>query len=208
MRTWSWLWVVATALVLLSSTVVTAAEWEKISDKDGVLVERRSIAGSAFAEIRATAQSLLSPSAVFETVWGHRDYMQFIPHLTRLDILSDTGDERVIYEQVKLPLASDRDYTVRLRKRVDTVAQRYEIDFASANDVGPPPDSGHQRVRSIRGSWMIEPGPDGAGSTVRYEIVTDPGGSLFVWIVNRAQRTAVPDLVRAVLKRAREKTGW
>jgi ribosome-associated toxin RatA of RatAB toxin-antitoxin module len=207
MRGRSWRWAAVATFVLLGCAVAPAAAWEKISDKDGVLVERRPVVGSAFAEVRATARSPLSPAAIFETVWSHSEYTQFVPHLTRLDILSDTGDERVIYEQVAVPLARDRDYTVRLRKRVDAAARRYEIAFASVDDLGPPPDGRHQRVRSIRGSWTIDPAPDGAGAVVRYEVVTDPGGSLYAWIANLAQRKAVPDLVRAVLKRALENSG-
>jgi len=206
MRGWWRLCALAAALVLFGSLAV-AAEWEKVSDKDGVLVERRPVAGSPFAEVRATARSELPPSAIFETVWNHSEYTQFVPHLRRLDILSDTGDERVTYEQVSVPLVSDRDYAVRLHKRVDAAAQRYEIDFATANDLAPPSDGRHERVRSIRGSWLIEPGPGGAGSVVRYNVVSDPGGSIPAWIANRAQRDTVAELVRAMLKRAQEKSG-
>ena len=101
-----------------------------------------------------------------------------MPHLKRLDLLSEAGDERLAYEQVEMPLAKDRDYTVRLQKRVDADAQRYEVAFATANDAGPPPDKNHIRVPSIRGRWLIELGPDGKGSRVRYEVFSDPGGAL------------------------------
>jgi len=40
----------------------------------------------------------------------------------------------------------DRDYTVRLRKRVGPAVDRYEILIESANDAGPPPDGGYVRV--------------------------------------------------------------
>ena len=128
-----------------------------------------------------------------------------MPHLKRLDLLSEAGDERLAYEQVAIPLARDRDYTVRLQKRVDADAQRYEIAFATANDAGPPPDKHHIRVPSIRGRWLIEPGPDGKGSTVRYEVFSDPGGALPAWLLNRVQGDAVAKLVRAMLQRTREK---
>jgi ribosome-associated toxin RatA of RatAB toxin-antitoxin module len=206
MRGWSRRCAPAITLVLLASLAAAASGWEKVSDKYGVLVERRPVAGSPFAEVRATAQSELPPAAIFETVWNQREYTQFVPHLTRLDILSDTGDERVTYEQVAVPLARNRDYAVRLHKRVDAVAQRYEIDFATANDLAPPRDGRHERVRSIQGSWLIEPDPVGAGSVVRYKVAFDPGGSIPAWIANRAERHTVTDLVRAMLRRAWEKS--
>jgi ribosome-associated toxin RatA of RatAB toxin-antitoxin module len=188
--------------ILLVAAAASAGEWEKLSDKGGLLVERRAVAGSSFPEFRATARSPLPPSAIFETLWRHREYPAFIPHLKRIELLSDTGDERVTYEQVAVPLLSDRDYTVRLRKRVDAAAQRYEIVFTSANDAGPPPDGRHVRVASIHGSWTVEPGGDGKGSVVRYDVQTEPGGTIPAWVVKRAQRDVVADLLRAVLARA------
>jgi hypothetical protein len=155
--------------LLLFAGTAAAAEWERVSDKDGLLVERRAVAGSPFPEFRATARSPLPPAAIFDTLWKHEEYFAFVPHLKRLELLSDTGDERVTYEQVAVPLARDRDYTVRARKRVDQAAQRYEITFTSANEAGPPPDGRYVRVSSIRGGWIVEPGIDGQGSIVRYD---------------------------------------
>ena len=192
---------------LLIASVSAAPEWEKVSDKGGVLVERRPVPGSSIYEVRATAQSPLLPAAIFETLWKHREYPEFVPHLTRLDLLSDGDDEHITYEQVTVPLLTDRDYVVRLRKHVDTTAQRYEILFTSANDAGPPPDRQHVRVQRIQGSWIVEPSLDGKGSIVRYDVLTEPGGAIPAWITNHAQKEAVAALIHAVLKRAQENVG-
>ena len=167
-----------------------------------MLIERRPIAGTAFYEVRATVHSSLPPGVIFDTLWNHREYTLFIPHLKRLDLLSATDDEHIVYEQVAVPLARDRDYTVRLKKQVDGAAQRYGIRFATANDAGPPPDGSHVRVSKIQGSWTIELGADGKGSVVRYDVQTEPGGAIPSFVTNLAQREAVAALVRAVLKRA------
>ncbi len=194
-----------TLVVAAHPPAARAAEWQTVSHKDGLLIERRASNGSAFFEIRATAQSSLAPAAIFDTLWKQQEHPQFVPHLKRLDLLSELGDERVTYEQVEVPLARDRDYTVRLRKRVDPEAQRYEILFTTSNDSGPPPDRNHIRVPSIRGRWLIEPGLDGRGSTVRYEVLSEPGGSLPAWLVNQVQGDAVAKLVLAILQRTRER---
>ena len=127
--------------------------------------------------------------------------------LKRLNLLSDTGDERVVYEQLALPVVKDRDYTVRLRKSVDPAAQRYVILIVSANELGPPADGSHVRVTNIRGGWIIEPGPDGKGSLIRYQMQSNPGGTIPAWVVDRAQRDGAASVVRAMLKRALEKNG-
>jgi len=200
-------------LVLVFATLVgtagtsSGADWEKLSEKPGMTVERRPVVGSRSFEIRVTARSQLPAAAIFDTLWNHRDYTQFIPHLKRLDLLSDSGDERIVYEQVAVPLAKDRDYTVRLQKRVDPSAQRYEIFFTNANEAGPPPDSRYVRVRHIHGSWTVEPASDGKGSLIRYDLLTDPGGAIPGWVANLAQQEAAAALVTAVLKRTRESEG-
>ncbi len=177
-----------------------------LSDRDGMLVERRAHAGSGFYEVRATTSSSLSPAAIFETIWRQREHPQFVPYLKRLDLLSDTGDERLSYEQVSVPLARDRDYTVRLRKRVDKEAQRYEIVFASANEAGPPPNGSHVRVAQIHGRWLIELGPERKGAQITYEVLSEPGGVIPSWVVNRVQGDAAASLVRAMLHRTRERS--
>jgi ribosome-associated toxin RatA of RatAB toxin-antitoxin module len=194
-------------LVLGSVGRAHASEWQTLSDRDGVLVERRSHTGSEFYEVRATTESPLSPAAIFETIWRQREHPQFVPYLKRLELLSDSGDERLTYEQVAVPLARDRDYTIRLRKRVDQEAQRYEIVFAIANEAGPPPDGSHVRVAQIRGRWLIEPGRDGRGARVRYEVLSDPGGIIPSWVVNRVQGEAAASLVRAMLQRTQDQNG-
>jgi ribosome-associated toxin RatA of RatAB toxin-antitoxin module len=196
--------VLAGVILLLASPA--AAEWEQLFQKLDVLVERRIASGSSIPEFRATTTSPLEPSAIFRTLWGHREYPAFIPHLKRLDLLSDTGDERIAYEQIAMPLARDRDYTVRIRRRVDRKAQRYEMTFTSANEAGPPTDSRHVRVTSIKGSWTVEPGTEGKGSVVRYDVRGEPGGAIPAWVARLAQREAIVDLIRAVLERT-ERTG-
>ena len=199
--------VLLTAAGLLTATAVSAAEWDRLSDKDDVLVERRVIPGSHIGEIRVTAHSPLAPASVFETIWRHQEYLEFVPFLKRLTLLSDTGDERIAYEQLALPFVRDRDYTVRFRRRVDPAAHRYEIFIESANEAGPPPDGSHVRVTNIQGGWRTEPGLDGKGSIVRYEMKTDPAGRIPAWLADHTMRRAAADLMRAMLKRALQKNG-
>jgi ribosome-associated toxin RatA of RatAB toxin-antitoxin module len=189
-------------ILLLASPA--AAEWEQLFQKLGVLVERRTASGSSVSDFRATTTSPLEPSAIFSTLWGHREYPVFIPHLKRLDILSDNGDERITYEQIAMPLVRDRDYTMRIRRYVDLKAHRYAITFTSANEAGPPADSHHVRVNSVQGSWTVEPGSEGKGSIIRYDVRGEPGGAIPAWLASLAQQEAIVDLVRAVLARTQE----
>ena len=74
--------------------------------------------------------------------------------------------------------------------------------FVSAPEAGPPVQAAYVRVTAIQGSWTLVP-TRGGGSLVTYVVASDPGGSLPVWLTNRAQRNAVPALVKAMLDRVK-----
>jgi ribosome-associated toxin RatA of RatAB toxin-antitoxin module len=175
--------------------------WRRAGERDGIVVEQRPVAGSPFLEVRASGRSPLPPPAVLETVWNHREYVQFVPYLKRLDVLREGPDWLLVYEQVSMPLASDRDYTIRLQRTAAPDTGRLEVTFRSAPGEGPPESAPHVRVAGIEGSWVIEPEP-GGGTRAAYAVHNDPGGAIPAWLVNRLQVTVTAEFVRAMLARA------
>jgi hypothetical protein len=176
--------------------------WEKISEKEGIVVERRPHAGSVFYELRATARLNDPPATVFATVSNYRAFAEFIPYMKSLSVLREEGDTAYVYERIGMPLVADRDYTLKLNKRVDAAGQVYSLDFESADDAGPPPQKSLVRAQHIRGSWTLQPGAGGKGTLLIYEFYSEPGGSLPSFIVNAAQRSAPREVVLAMIRRA------
>lgn len=175
--------------------------WQTVDQSGGVLVERREVPGSQFPELRVTAHCDLPPEAVFDVIWSHHTYKEFVPYLKKLEILKNDGDRKVTYQQVDMPVVSDRDYTVFVERRTDASTHVYESLFHAASELGPPERSDYVRVKNLKGSWTIAP-DDGGGSSVVYQIQTDPGGTIPAWIAASAQKTAAPKLVRAMIDRA------
>ena len=58
------------------------------------------------------------------------------------------------------------------------------------------------RVEINEGSWLFEPLDSGKRTRVTYQLLTDPGGSVTAWVANQANKTAVPDVMRALRKAA------
>jgi ribosome-associated toxin RatA of RatAB toxin-antitoxin module len=192
-------------LFALAALLGAGGGWEKISDKEGVLIERRLRDGGLY-EVRASAHASVTPQQFADMLWKHEDYPKFVPHLKSLKTLKTVGNERWNYEQVKLPVVSDRDYTVHLvREPPDTATGVIDIRFESANDQGPPPDKNHVRIEHIKGGWTIEPSE--GGSDVTYDVFSDPGGGVPLWIINSAQKDATRDFVLAMVKRAKANAG-
>ncbi len=190
------------ALLLLASTATFAdGGWQEIGREDGVVVEAREVAGSPLHEIRATAHATVPPEAVLEVLWRHAEHPSFVPHLAHLDVVRDAGDERIVYEQITFPLLKDRDVVLRVRRARDLATGTIDVTSAAITDEGPPPTSAFVRVTANAGHWHLVPSADG-GTDVTYTIRTDAGGHLPAWVANRAQRSAVPELVQAMLHRA------
>jgi len=188
--------------VLLSFGALAAAadgKWERVSDRDGMMVERRTVEGSAMREVRVTTHSPLAPAAIAATLWKHEDYIQFVPYLKRLDVLRDDGDVKLIYQQARIPVAKDRDSVVRVRRTVEDGA--YEIVSTAVSDEGPAPTDEYVRVRNSEGRWRLAPAADG-GTDLTYTLKTDAGGLLPAWVVSVAQKDITAKLVRAMLDRA------
>lgn len=193
---------VLVALGLAACAVHADDGWRRVDVEHGIAIDAREVEGSTLHEVRATTHADVTPAAILAVLWRHEEHPTFVPHLLRADVLRDAGDERIVYEQISLPVLKDRDVVLRAKRTVDATTGAIDVTTASITGEGPPPSSRFVRVESSAGHWHAEPAA-GGGSDVTYTIRTDPGGRVPDWIVNRAQREAVPDLVRAILDRAK-----
>ena len=126
-----------------------------------------------------------------------------MPYLKHLTILQQAPNEKVIYEQIRMPLVRDRDYTVKVTGQNGSPRRGgCRSPSCRRRRTEPPAQDGYVRVTAIHGSWTLVPTRDG-GTLVTYVVSSDPGGALPAWLVNRAQRHAAPALVKAMLDRAK-----
>lgn len=196
--------VLATVLAALGPGRVAAEEpWQacKVKDagKDDLSLEKRSVPESKFMEYRAQVTSKLSAEAILKTLWGNLTDPP--PNVIKQrQILRKSATEIVMYDQVRTPVVSDRDYTLRLwieREPAGTL----HLKMHTANDLGPPPGDKHVRIPMIRGEWTLVPRPEG-GAKVTFQCFSEPGGSVPAFMVRGAQQDQVVSDVRRVLAKA------
>ena len=188
-------------VALLAAEIVAADDgWQRMDEERGIVVDARDVAGSGLHEVRATAHADAPPAAVLAVLWAQEEYPKFLAHVTTVRILEAQDNERLLYEQLAVPFAKDRDVVLRVRRRVDATTGVVEITSTAVTDTGPPPTSRFVRVQVSDGHWRLVPAGD--GTDVTYTNRTDAAGFLPDWIVNRIQKATVPDLVRAILDRA------
>ncbi|HEY1586490.1 MAG TPA: START domain-containing protein, partial [Polyangia bacterium] len=108
------------------------------------------------------------------------------------------ADELVIYDQIRTPVVSDRDYTIVVRRR--TAGARIWFECETANERGPAPVRGYVRIPTIAAGWYVE--SDGSGGTrLGYFAYSEVGGSVPAWMVRGAQADrSVADVVRMVVR--------
>jgi hypothetical protein len=147
---------------------------------------------------------------VFRVLTDFERYKETMPYTEESKVIStemENGKTKVwyFYSLINAPLASRRDYTIRVVDESDWKGGKgYMKTHWSAWEKGPEPKDGVVRVKVNDGSWVLEPIWDGLRTRATYLLFTDPGGSLPTWIANKANSSAIPDIFEALRKYAKE----
>lgn len=173
--------------------------WQPFKVKHGIAVERRPVQGSRFFEYRASVSAPVAPEAVIDHMWHHIQDSR-APILKKRQVLKQEPTEIIMYDQVKTPVVSDRDYTLRVRKITEPSSHRYQMTFETANQLGPPVDPKHVRIPAIRGRWLIEP-DDKGGSRLTYQSFSEPGGTIPAFLIHGAQFDQMVHDIEGLLQR-------
>lgn len=191
-------------LVLLSGANEPA--WRQVARDDGITVMARTPGGSSVAEVKATALVDAPADAVWRVIRDYANYKKTMPYTEESRVLSSEQDGKVtvFYCLVNAPMVAKRDFVIRILDESDwKEGQGYMKATWTALEQGAPPErEGVVRVKLDTGSWLLEPREEGKKTFVTYYLHTDPGGSLPGWVADKANKTSVPDVLRAVRKYA------
>jgi hypothetical protein len=188
------------ALVLAQPLALSdeTTPWEALERKDGLALSQRPVKGSPFREYRVEARTpvpaALSCDAVFD--WATKGTP---PTITRRKLLSDHGDERVMYDQFEHPLLSQRDYALTM-VREHAADGSCTLRFWATNEKAPAAAAGTVRMAKLYGWWTFV--PDGAQTKVTHVMFSDPAGAVPPIFVHGAQRSSALEIVQTGLKEA------
>lgn len=176
--------------------------WSVACTADELTVYSRPHEGTSIRECRAVGIINAEPIVVKRVIDDTAEYPKFMPYVIETRTLSHTADGRVGYQRISPPMVGDRDYTVRVKcesKACPTGGMIYCNRWEVANDLGPAEIKGVTRVKITEGSWLLEPSPGGK-TKATYTIYSDSGGSIPSFLLNSANKTAIPKLFDAVRK--------
>jgi hypothetical protein len=194
-------------LVLLAGPGEPA--WRQVARDDGILVMARTPEGGAVSEVKATALVDAPPHEVWRVIRDYPNYTKTMPFTEESRVLASEQEGKVVifYCLVNAPLVDKRDFIIRIRDESDWKEGQgfLKATWSVATEGVPPAREGVVRVKLNNGYWLLEPREEGKKTFVTYYLYTDPGGALPKWIADRANKTSVPDVLRAVRKHATRK---
>lgn len=178
----------------------------KEAGRDGPLVIfKRQLPQKVAPIVRITAEVPdLTPAQLFAAAWDVPTQLAWVPRLKRLTVLKAAENEWVIYEQVKIPVAKDRDYVLRLSAVARGPEGRYVIKAEPPPQVLQPLDPEHIRMTDLWSQWTFTATAAG-GTALSYESYGDPAGELPAWLKKSAAVRGPSDFVKALIAETRRR---
>jgi hypothetical protein len=133
--------VAVAALTFTAAEQPSASEWTAEGGGNGITIHSRTRAGSAIKEFRGIGVIDAPPAAVFAVVDDSEAYPSFMPYTAEARVLKRDKDTVINYQRLRVPLVSDRDYTLRSENARWNGPEGpiYRVRWAPANNVGPAP---------------------------------------------------------------------
>ena len=189
-------------MTLLVLALAQAPEWRHDRTVDGIELELRAVPTSKFDELRVTTTRPGDLQRVCDAIFAKGLGEKVDGQFKKRVVIKETETERWTYEQIAVPIVSDRDYVMHVKLEQPASTGRCEISFQTEDDPAYPPAPRHVRLASVRGRWTVLPGGEGKVN-ITYLVFSDPGGGVPAFLVHGGQRNAAIDFLKTILARAR-----
>ena len=186
-------------LAVIFLALLAISGWEVVSTDGPKVVERRA-RGDGFIEVRVSTVTDIRPIHVANAFWARRTPAS--KAIKKYELIRQDDVEKIVYQQLRLPIVKDRDYTVRIERYTDAAAGLYQFNSKCRSDLGPPPNDEHVRVTDCTAQYSVELGADGR-THVTYTAFANAAGRLPIWIVNALAPKAASEVLDKMLEEAR-----
>jgi hypothetical protein len=202
------MWIVG--LSLWASTAVAGGKiekdgWEKLSDKNGVQVYRKSEPGSPLKSIKGSGV-VNAPVATVALVLLDDDRVpEWVDSLAVAKVVRTSGPyEYVEYNLVTMPLwVRNREFITRVWLSVDRPNKTAIIRSVPADEPSI------KRTRNIRGDltayYQMKSIDDDKHTLLTVELHSDPKGSLPAWLVNYFQKDWAHATIEGIRSQVKKK---
>jgi hypothetical protein len=176
-------------LSLAAASSLVEPGFTPIGGHDGVAVYLRKDASAI--DLAAVGEFAAPPAAVQAALLDYGAATSVIKHLRESKIVARQPNTLYVYQHLKLPVISDRDYTLKVS--FDASAAR-GFSFAVDNAAGPPPRKGMVRLSMLEGRWELTPLDGGRATRAVYHVKLDFAGAVPRWMVRGGAARDIPDI--------------
>jgi hypothetical protein len=165
-----------------------AAEWEQISDRDGIVVYRRNLEGVATISLRGETVIDATVANVFETMKDNATAHEWMPLVAeKRDLEQLSENSRLEYTHIKMPWPLNDRYFVN-SGTVEHLANGAMRLFIQSVDHPTFKDDTKVLGELKYSEFLLTPEAGGAKTRIALEVNTDPKGLIPKWMANLAQR--------------------
>lgn len=170
--------------------------FETCGERDGIEIASRPVPGSGFVELRFTVETQGDVETMCRAAFGSGKVEPGEPHVNLRQVITESKDARITYEQITPPMISPRDY-VLTSTRSHPAPGACRVDFVSSDDA--PLRPGLVRLKHLAGSFLFQ---SLGGGRVRLEhrIHMDPGGTLAPFVVEPSRERLGAEWVRRLVR--------
>jgi hypothetical protein len=162
----------ALASMLVFALGLAEPGYVPVGGHDGVSVYMRKDSGTI--ELAAVGELAATPAEVQAVLLSYEEHPRIIKALAESTVLARAPGALVVYQHLKLPVVSDRDYTLRVTW---TPGVPSGTAFRVVGDEGPRPMKKRVRMTVLEGRWDLTAIADNATRAV-YHVKIDFGGSV------------------------------
>jgi len=194
-------YLILTALCAASSAL-SGQDWQRVSEQDGIVVDRSRVAGSSVMRFRgqglvaAPIDKLMVVLRDLESQrrWNPAGYAnRFVEQVS--------ATELVYYSAHRAPWPiQDRDYVIRIKLTHEPKLGRVTLDAAETEHPNAPRERGRTRMPAARFRWVLTRANE-PGRTLTYvqvEFHLDPGGFIPGWMFNYVTDKYAYELIQNV----------
>jgi ribosome-associated toxin RatA of RatAB toxin-antitoxin module len=182
---------------------LSAHAWEFYAETDGVRAYNRKAPSSNIQEVLAKAIIDHPPERLFAVISDYDRYADFMPYVKRSESVRTADGVRWVFQHLVFPFPiSDRHYTIKL----SALESRPNDGFYCIQWTLDKQESVKRAAAGITpafndGLWILRR-LEASKTDVTYFLHTDPSGWLPSWMINMANREALPAVLQAVRQRA------
>jgi hypothetical protein len=177
--------------------------WERVSEKDGILVERRSVDGYKLKEFLGRGVVYAPIGRVLAVIRDANRRAEWMPACGDSHLIEENLGTRtqVAYHRTKAPWpVADRDSVNRAEMIVEPAKHRVYLPFEAVVVPQVPPVKGVVRMPFMRGHWVLTPVDGGKATEAEYQVFANPGGILPDWLANLASKTLPRETIAGLRK--------